>query len=319
VEALQAYTITLKEELNMKRILLAGTGIALALAISLPAVGATPDEAQAEVVAAGKTLDAFAADKEMAWFREHAKEAKGVFICSKVTKAGFILGGSGGRCVLAVKGEKSWNGPAFYTIGTASIGFQAGVSVMEILVLVNTQKGLDSLMTSDFKMGAGASVSAGPVGTGAGTTLKTDLSSYTRSKGLFAGVDISGSSVKPSEDYNKAYYGKDVTPIDIIVKGAVHNPQAESALLSKIATLFGGTLAAEPIAAPAAEPAPAATAPPAPAATEAPAPAAAPPTAAPAAENAPQTGSNYLVIGVVVLVLLALVLVFWSRSRRRSP
>jgi len=214
---------------------------ALALAAaSAPALAATSKaEAQEEVVAAGKTLDNFVADPEMSWFRNNAKNAKGIFICSKVTKAGFIFGGSGGRCVLVVKGEKGWNGPAHYAMGTASVGFQAGVEVAEIIMLVETQKGVDSFMSSDFKVGADASVTAGPVGAGTGAAT-SDLIVYSRSKGAFAGVDVSGSGIKPSEDYNEAYYGKAASPIDIIVRGSVHNPQANAALMSKIAKLWGG-------------------------------------------------------------------------------
>ncbi len=207
--------------------------------VSFSAGATTPEEAQGEVVAAGKTLDNFVADPDMSWFREHAKEAKGLYICSKVTKAGFIFGGSGGRCVLVVKGDKGWNGPAFYTIGTASVGFQAGVEVAEIVMLVGTQKAIDSLMTPDFKLGGDASVSAGPVGTGAGGSVKADFIGYSRSKGLYGGVNLTGSRVKPSEDYNEAYYKKDVSPIDIIAKGAVHNKAANEVLLSKVAKLFG--------------------------------------------------------------------------------
>ena len=218
--------------------------VSLALAmlfvvVSFSAGATTPEEAQAEVVAAGKTLDTFVADPDMSWLREHAKEAKGVYICSKVTKAGFVFGGSGGRCVLVVKGDKGWNGPAFYTIGTASVGFQAGVEVAEIVMLVGTQKAIDTLMTPDFKMGGDASFAVGPVGAGAGGTVKADFIAYSRSKGLYGGVNLTGSRVKPSEDYNEAYYKKDVTPIDIIAKGAHHNPAAGEALVSKVAKLFG--------------------------------------------------------------------------------
>ena len=224
----------------MKRFLLVGLALSLALAVSLPVLAATSkEEAQEEVVAAGKTLDNFVADPEMTWFRNNAKNAKGIFICSKVTKAGFIFGGSGGRCVLVVKGEKGWNGPAHYAIGTASVGFQAGVEVAEIIMLVETQKGVDAFMSGDFKLGADTSISVGPVGVGTGAAT-SDIVVYSRSKGVFAGVDVSGSGVKPSEDYNEAYYGKAASPIDIIVRGSVHNPQANAALMSKVAKLWGG-------------------------------------------------------------------------------
>ena len=96
----------------------------------------------------------------MSWFREHAKDAKGLFICPTVVKAGFIFGGSGGRCVFVAKQGGTWNGPAFYTVGTASAGFQAGVQTSAIIGLIMTQKALDSLMSSEFKLGAGASVAA---------------------------------------------------------------------------------------------------------------------------------------------------------------
>ena len=127
-------------------------------------------DAEKEVVAAGKTLDTFTADPDMAWFRKHAREAKGLVICSQIVKAGFIFGGSGGRCVFVAKQGKTWNGPAFYTAGTASAGFQAGIQNSAIIALVMTQKAIDSLMSSEFKVGGDASAAAGPVGIGTGGT-----------------------------------------------------------------------------------------------------------------------------------------------------
>ena len=199
---------------------------------------ASKAEAQEEVSNAGLTLDNFVADPDMNWFREHSKEAKGLFVCHQIVKAGFIIGGSGGRCVLVVKTEKAWNGPAFYTIGTASAGFQAGVQDSEVVGLVMTQKAIDSLMSKSFKLGADASVAVGPVGVGAATTPKADVVFYSRSKGAYGGVDISGAVIKPSEDYNKAYYGKPVSPIDIIVRGSVH-PKPAPELTAKVTKLYG--------------------------------------------------------------------------------
>ncbi|HTO76868.1 MAG TPA: lipid-binding SYLF domain-containing protein [Thermoanaerobaculia bacterium] len=220
------------------------TGIQLVLALvlllssSAAWAKATKAEAQKEVAGAGQTLDNFAADPDMNWFREHAKEAKGLFVCHQIVKAGFIIGGSGGRCVLVVKGEKGWQGPAFYTIGTASAGFQAGIQDSELIGLVMTQKAIDSLMSNAFKAGGDASVAAGPVGVGTAATPNADIVFYSRSKGLYGGVDISGASIKPSEDYNKAYYGKAVSPIDIIVRGSVH-PSPAPELMTKATKLYG--------------------------------------------------------------------------------
>jgi len=218
------------------------TRLALALLFLLPSSAlwakTTKAEAQKEVADAGQTLDNFAADPDMNWFREHAREARGLFICHQIVKAGFIIGGSGGRCVLVVKGEKSWQGPAFYTIGTASAGFQAGVQDSELIGLVMTQKAIDSLMSNAFKAGGDASVAVGPVGVGAAATPNADVVFYSRSKGVYGGVDISGAVIKPSGDYNRAYYGKAVSPIDIIVRGSVH-PSPAPELMKKVTKLYG--------------------------------------------------------------------------------
>jgi lipid-binding SYLF domain-containing protein len=216
--------------------------IGVALVAAPLAAWAETDRAEAEKLVAdsGTTLDHFVGDPDMTWFREHAKEARGIFICSKVVKAGFIIGGSGGRCVFVAKGDHGWNGPAFYSAGTASAGFQAGVQESEIIALAMTQKAVDSLMSTEAKFGAGMSAAAGPVGAAAGGTPSADFVYYARSKGLYAGVDLSGAVVKPSEDFNKAYYGKAVSPIDIIVKGTVHDKSAQAALLARIQKLYGG-------------------------------------------------------------------------------
>jgi SH3 domain-containing YSC84-like protein 1 len=216
-----------------------GLGLFLAFfTVALATAASDQEEAQKQVVESGQTLDNFTADPEMTWFRDHAKDAKGLLICSSVVKAGFILGGSGGRCVFVAKGEHSWNGPAFYTMGTASIGFQVGAEKAQIILLAMTQKAVDSLMSSSFKLAGEASVSAGPVGTGTGATA-TDFVSFSRSKGLYGGVDVSGAVIKPTDDYNKAYYGKTVSPIEIISKGSVHNQTAALPLISKVAKLYG--------------------------------------------------------------------------------
>jgi SH3 domain-containing YSC84-like protein 1 len=220
------------------------TRLALGLAFLVTPLAAwaatTYAEAEEEVVVAGKTLDTFVADPDMTWFRGHAKDAKGLLICSKVVKAGFIFGGSGGRCVFVAKQGKTWNGPAFYSAGTASAGFQAGIQESAIIGLVMTQKAVDSLMSSEFKVGGEMSAAAGPVGVGTASTPSADIIYYSRSKGLYGGVDVSGAVIKPSEDYNKAFYGKDASPIDIIVKGAMHIPAATPALLTKVEKLYAG-------------------------------------------------------------------------------
>ncbi len=129
--------------------------IALTLGFALAA--AAPLSAQTEqqklVDECLVTWNNFQTDPNLTWFREHDHEAVGFLIAAQVVKAGFVFGGSGGRAVLVAKGEKGWAGPAFYTMGTASAGFQAGVDVSEVITLVMTKKALDKLMTGQVKAG----------------------------------------------------------------------------------------------------------------------------------------------------------------------
>jgi lipid-binding SYLF domain-containing protein len=115
-------------------------------------------------------------------------------------------------------------------MGTASAGFQAGVDVSQIITLVMNKRALDSLMSGSVKAGADASVAAGPVGAGAGAKPNSDFLVYSRAKGLFGGVNVNGTSIKPTEDWNKDYYGKLVSPIEIILRKSVHNPGGDALL-----------------------------------------------------------------------------------------
>ena len=146
-------------------------------------------------------------------------------------KAGFIIGGSGGRGLLVAKHSSGkWVGPGFYTLATASVGFQAGVAASENITLVMTDKGMNSLLSSSFKMGGDASVAAGPVGAGAKSNIVADLITFSRSKGLYGGLNLDGTVVSVNDDWNKAYYGKPVLPPDIFIKNSVSNKGASKLL-----------------------------------------------------------------------------------------
>jgi lipid-binding SYLF domain-containing protein len=162
--------------------------------------------------------------------QENFSRAKGLLIVPKVVKAGFVFGGSGGRGVLFIRDAGKWNGPAFYTLGTASVGFQAGIQVSEVVMMVMTDKGVNSLLSTTMKLGGDASVAAGPVGVGAQATIPEDIVAFARSKGLFGGLNFNGSVVKPADDWNAAYYDKDVLPPQILLQGQVHNEQAAKLL-----------------------------------------------------------------------------------------
>jgi lipid-binding SYLF domain-containing protein len=178
------------------------------------------------------TLANFLNDPDMTWLKRNIKQAKAVLIAPKVAKAGFILGGSGGRGVVAARDAKSgkWVGPAFYTLATASIGFQAGISVSEVVTLVMTEKGLNTLLSDSVKLGGDAAVAAGPVGAGAQSNLAADFVSFSRSTGVYGGVNFDGTVITTADEWNRTYYAKSVHAPDILVRMNVHNKQANELL-----------------------------------------------------------------------------------------
>jgi len=196
------------------------------LGISAPAF-AQADQ-QNLVQAAQTTFSDFLRDPDMTWFRANVGRSRAVLIAPEIVKAGWIFGGSGGRAVLYAKNGNKWSGPAFYNIGAASVGFQAGLSVSQTITLVMTEKGLNSLLANSVKLGGDASVAAGPVGAGAASDITTDFVAFSRSKGLYGGLNLEGSVISPANDWNNTYYGKSVLPPDIVVRGDARNPQGEA-------------------------------------------------------------------------------------------
>lgn len=200
-----------------------------------PAARAGDDREQRDLVdQARMTLDNFMADPNMTWFRDHVRDAKGVFIVPQFLKAAFFFGGAGGSGVFLAKDEKTgeWSEPAFFTMGAGSFGFQFGAQASEVVLLVLTQRGVDSLLSGTFKLGADGSVAVGPVGAGvAGATtpnLSADLLSFVRAKGLFAGVSLEGAVLAARDEWSKDYYGRSVSPTDIVIRRDVKNPHSES-------------------------------------------------------------------------------------------
>ena len=117
-----------------------------------------------------------------------------------------------------------------------SVGFQAGIDVSEAIIVVMTEKGLNSLLASSFKMGGDASIAAGPVGAGARSTVTADLITFTRARGVFGGVNLDGTVVSTNIPWNDAYFGKsNVLPPDILIRKTVKNPNA-APLLADVAT-----------------------------------------------------------------------------------
>ena len=217
----------------------------LVLGMNAPAIAGEEKKADAErlVEKSRLTIEAFVADKDMGpSLKSLLPRAKGVLIYPQVLKGAFIVGAAGGSGVMLAHAEKapSWSGPAFYTMGEASFGLQIGGESMEVVLVALSEKGVSALLSTSVKLGGNVGVAAGPVGAGAAAAtqnLSADIVSYARSKGLFAGISLDGAVVDVRETLNEAYYGKKVTPTDILVKGTVKNPQANKlrAAVSKAA------------------------------------------------------------------------------------
>jgi SH3 domain-containing YSC84-like protein 1 len=189
--------------------------------------------AQGLVDRARVTFSEFMRDSDYSWLHENVDQAKGILIFPQVLKGGFILGGSGGTGVFVVRDEKTgnWSEPAFYTIGSATFGLQIGGESAEVVMLAMTQKAVDSLLSTSFKLGGDVSVALGPVGAGAKASadipsVTSDFVSFGKSKGLYAGLNLEGAVVAVRDSLNKAYYGKNVRPADIIVMRDVKNSRS---------------------------------------------------------------------------------------------
>jgi SH3 domain-containing YSC84-like protein 1 len=216
------------------------TGIALfvgaSAALFAPAAMAQSEQ-QKLVNDAQKSLSEFLRDSQMTWLQQNFNRAKAVIIAPELLKAGFIFGGSGGRAVVVARDPKSgkWLGPVFYNMATASVGFQAGISVSENVTLVMTDKGFNSLLATSVKLGGDASIAAGPVGAGAKSDVVADLITFSRAKGVYGGVNLDGTVLTTSDEWNQAYYGKKVLAPDVLVRGEVSNKGA-APLLNEVTT-----------------------------------------------------------------------------------
>lgn len=212
--------------------------------IALPVYASDATESRQLVEKARMTMEDFLAAPEMDAFRSLLKDAKGVFIAPQILKGAFIVGASGGSGVFVVRDKAGhWAGPAFYTIGAASFGLQAGGEASEVILLAMTERGVTALLANSVKLGADIGISIGPVGMGAAAStanLSADIISFARSKGLFGGVSLDGAVVAVRGSLNQAYYGKKkVSPTDVLVRKTVVNKRS-AGLLETVAKGAGG-------------------------------------------------------------------------------
>lgn len=163
--------------------------------------------------------------------RQLMRNARAVMICPRVFKAGFILGGQGGGCVMVGRLQTGWTDPAFYGFGSGSIGLQIGIQDAEVLMIVRTEKGVRALLDSQFKIGADAGISFVTLGAGVqGATtaaFRADIVAYAKSRGIYAGISLDGGLLGARTEWNQAYYGQPLAAQQIVLEGQGKNPGAD--------------------------------------------------------------------------------------------
>jgi lipid-binding SYLF domain-containing protein len=212
-----------------------GLTILLGGALLLAACSSTPSRTDPQVLVDRSALtvtDLLGGDNDRLDAASMLRRARGAVVCPQTFRIGFIGAGEGGACVLVGRdGAGSWSSPAFYGQGGASVGFQAGIQDSQTLLLIMNDRALTAMLNNQFRLGADASVAVAHIGgavEGATTTnLGADIIAFSRNRGLFAGVSIEGNVLNPLPAWNSAYYGREVTPRDIVVNMTVHNPGAD--------------------------------------------------------------------------------------------
>jgi len=210
---------------------LSGIFAAFLLAVGFSQSAAAASEQEQLVEKAKFTIETLVKQPDMEQFRKLLAVSKGVVVFPQVLKAGFIVGGAGGTGVLLSRGaDNSWSGPAFYTMGQASVGLQFGAESKELVLVVMTQKGLEAIIKNQVKLGGDISAAVGPVGANVGasstTNMDADVFSFAKNAGLFIGASVEGSILDAKTDWLELYYGKPVSVKDVVLARKVDNYQS---------------------------------------------------------------------------------------------
>jgi SH3 domain-containing YSC84-like protein 1 len=186
--------------------------------------------------------------------------AKCVAVVPSMLKGGFVFGGEYGRGVASCRTENGWSAPAFFGIGGGSFGLQIGGQAVDLIMVVMNESGMRALLSSKFKLGADASVAAGPIGRHAegstDLTLRAEVLTYSRARGVFAGVTLNGAIIKQAHEDTRLFYGR-MVPYRALLNGSFAAPTEAEPFLSALRKCSGTKTAAKvPAPRPVVEPAP---------------------------------------------------------------
>ena len=179
------------------------------------------------------------ADPAFAQARNMLMNAKAVLIVPSLVKGGFIFGAEGGNGVLLSKTGNQWSQPAFYTLASGSFGLQAGLQQAEVVMLIMSDRALDAVKRSEFKVGASGGITVVTLSSGAqaatAPNLSGDIIVWSSGTGLYGGLTLEGSVVKARDEWNRTFYGMNVSVTDILAD-KVRNPQSDQ-LRQQLASL----------------------------------------------------------------------------------
>src|SRR6202045_4626010 len=199
--------------------------------------GSAREDATERLENAGNVLHEIMGMSDNGIPEEVLEHAKCVAVVPHMVKAGFVFGGKGGKGVATCRTANGWSAPAFITISGGSWGLQIGVEAVDVVLIIQNEKGIQKLLSSNFQIGADASAAAGPVGrhAEAGTDWKmdTEILTYSRAKGAFAGLTLEGASLRQDDDSRHAIYGHNATTRAILL-GKVASPSAAKPFLAEI-------------------------------------------------------------------------------------
>src|SRR5215470_12000951 len=199
----------------------------------------TPDnKATRRLESAGEVLDEIQAAPDQGIPEEVLRSAECVAVVPTLLKGGFIVGGRRGKGVASCRTSKGWSAPVFFTITGGSFGLQIGGEAVDLVMLVMNDNGMKNLLSSQFKLGADASAAAGPVGrhTSADTDwkMKAQVLTYSRARGAFAGLELTGAAIKQDKDSTREFYGR-MVPFKTSLEGNIEPPQTAFPFLNTLA------------------------------------------------------------------------------------
>src|SRR2546428_8496808 len=217
----------------MKRFVLAAAAV---LASATSASAAITGAETARLTSAAQVVQDIRNDiPQQYWDRAHC-----VAVIPDLRKAAFIVGGEYGKGVMSCRAGDRWSAPIFIQLAKGSWGFQAGAEQVDVVMLIMNEQGMQKLLENKVNLGADASVAAGPIGrqgqVGTDAKLTAEILSYSRAKGLFAGIDLSGGVLRPDEDANRKVYGTSATPRTILASRDISAPTQAAAFLTALGT-----------------------------------------------------------------------------------